>query len=194
MKPIIIDIETRPDERLKDIYDNNNWKTTNQKGERQYPDYKEMALDTDYADIICICMKQLGSDKIKTITTPEGLEGQGGVLKQYPLLGWNCKKFDLPIIIKYGIREGLDLPYKRLKNACKPYGYSDRCKDLMAELSFRNGWKSLDEMAQIYLGKEKDSKSNEEFFANASIEEIIDHCKDDVRLTEELYKKFNSLF
>ena len=164
---LVIDLETRPNPKLKKLF-----KATHPTVQDKDL-HKAMATSTDFAEIVCIGIKQVGGQtrvlsSIEELSTPEW----NRILTQIPLISYNGKRFDLPVIIKAGIKAGLNLPYARLSKACKPWGYADRHIDLMEALSFNSRWESLDTMLQIYLGIEKKTKGND-FFINASAEALM---------------------
>lgn len=197
---IILDLETKPNLALKGL-----WMATHEKEmkesidasatEQQVHDYVhgKMATDTDFCEIALICIKQLGGEtRVIKDFSKLGDPAWGRLLQQMDLCTYNGKSFDLPIIIKHGVKLGLDLPYRRLANACKKWGYGERHVDIMETLAFGGRFASLDTYLQIYLGKEKESKGAE-FFRTATLEELEAHCVADCLLTEELYLKFEKI-
>lgn len=189
---IILDIETKPQENiihLKEIVANKTLKDPvkietdieeKKKGLR-----KTLSLDTDYADIICVGVKTENEEIIfKTLKEfSEWYKGKGGIL-----VGYNIKAFDIPIIIKQGLKQGLELPYYGLHRMTKKFN-TETCIDLMEVISYQSQWKSLDELLKIYLGTEKTPID----FETASEEEICAHCLEDLKNTYKLFELFKPL-
>ena len=169
-KKYILDIETKPQEDLKEIYPKK--------------DISKMAIDTDYADIVCIGLKELGKEP--QLINDNQLEEL--FKKRAVFITYNGKGFDIPLIIRYGIKKDLDLPYKELRDMTKRF-QTEWHIDLMEILCDYGKWKSLDELLQIYLGISKKPID----FETATEEEIKEHCLDDLYQTEMLYNKFNKL-
>lgn len=196
----ILDIETKPDESLKDIFDEgikapktikdpekieaNIEKQKEQSG-------KKMAVDTDYNKILCIGIKELGKEgKIYDLSNIESFFKKVR-LTYWQLVTFNGKSFDLPTLIKNGLKKGLDLPYQELYEMSSRYN-SDRHYDLMTILGSYNSYRSLDTYLRIYCGTKKETLGDE-FFATATDEEIIQHCLEDLDYTEQLFNKFKPL-
>lgn len=187
MNPLIIDIETQPNPHLVEFF------------KETYPAVaeedirKKMATDTDFCEIVCIGLKRIdGQSRILDSIEDLNSEAWYNALVQSPIVSFNGKRFDIPIIIKHGIKKGLKLPYKRLHDACKPWGYGDRHLDLMETLAFGRDWKSLDTYLQLYCSVAKHTKGAE-FFETATKEEIKTHCIEDLEYTEQLYKTFEPM-
>nr|AKH47019.1 hypothetical protein [uncultured marine virus] len=193
---IILDIETKPQASLVELFSRGIKAPKTYKDPAKIKEYienkkagskKGMSVDTDYADILCVGVydTELNGGTAYVVEPdqlPEILE------KEQMVVTFNGKKFDIPLIIKYGIKHGLDLPYARLKLMMKRYDNS-RHIDLMEELGQGN-FRSLDEYLQIYLGISKKPID----FETASDEEIKEHCMEDIVNTYKLYKKFSKLF
>lgn len=149
-----------------------------------------MAVDHEFCEIICIGIKQMkGESRILDSIEQLGSEEWNRWLTQMPLISFNGKNFDIPILIKHGKKAGITLPYERLQNACKRFGYGDRHTDLMETLAMGGRPKSLDTYLRIYLGIQKKT-SGAEFFKTATVEEIKRHCIEDLELEEKLYIYF----
>lgn len=194
---IVLDLETKPQKNLVDMFTNGISVPKTYKDEEKINAYidkkkqesvKLMSVDPDYADILCVGIKDLETGHGDVY---EGKE-LPDLLKKYEkkkIITFNGKTFDMPVIIKYGVKHGLDLPYKRLKDACRKWGTYGGHYDLMEAIS--NGkFKSLDEYAQIYLGREKTPID----FESADDKEIKKHCLEDLDITEQLFNKFEPLF
>lgn len=183
---IILDIETRPNEAMRSAF------ISEMKEDLSKADInKAMATSHEYCEIVCIGIKKYNGG-VRILESLEELadERWATVLSTHEIVGFNIKRFDLPVIIKHGKAAGLSMPYARLRAACKPYGYGEGSCDLMEEMAMGDTWKSLDTYMQRYLGIEKETKS-QEFFDTATKEEIMKHCEQDLVYTEQLYKYWN---
>lgn len=191
----IIDIESRPQEDLIPLYK----EEIKPSGVLKDPEKiaadiaaktqglkKKMSVDTDSADIICIGVKRVGDYDPKLYSPEEMVE----FFKENPylhLVTFNGKGFDLPLLIKVGIKKGLNYPYHELKEMCAKWRGYDHI-DLM-ELICDREFKSLDTLLQIYCGVKKTPIN----FDTAKEEEIKAHCLEDLKNTELLYEKFKKL-
>ena len=206
----IIDIETREDKNLELIFNENIKAPGNIKDpekikiaieKKKAESKKSMAVDTDFSEVICVGIKEVGGEsKIYTLKEMEEWftsrikefedTDSGGKFKRYDFdfVTFNGKSFDLPILIKCGIKNGLNFPYKVLMEMTRKYK-TDKHYDLMEIL----GVKTLDTFLKIYCGTKKETLGDD-FFRNASDEEIKKHCLQDLEFTEELWNKFKILF
>lgn len=197
MNKYILDIESRPDPKLIDLFTKNISAPKSYKDEEKIKEYiekkkaesvKAMSVDTDYLTIACFGIFDVQTGEAE-VYEPEHLEEQMQRISRGQIITFNGKKFDLPAIIKYGMKNDLSLPYKWLKRACGRYE-STLHIDLMEELGEYGKYRSLDEYLQIYLGIAK----KEIDFATCTDKELQDHCREDVENTYKLYSKFNQLF
>lgn len=209
MKTIILDLETKPNEKLISLF------TSKIKAPKTYKDpekivsyieekkqelVKSMSVDVDFCEIKCIGIKEdeaparvitlkelikLFSEhiKVKSETTSEF---EQRVVK-FRLVTFNGKKFDLPVIIREAIRQQLDAPFKELKAWTKRFQILNHI-DLM-ELINDTDYKSLDLYSQIYLGESKEEID----FSNCTDDELKKHCLSDVEMTARLYDLFKKL-
>ena len=188
-----LDIETMPNEKFKEQYCGKITAPSNYKDENKIAEYienkkqelwKKMATDIDYSVIKCIGIKPI--EKEGKIVS---LEELGEVLikgTSLYLVTFGGKRFDLPIIINSGIRDGIVLPYRELFLMTKRYDTA-RHYDLEEMLDFGNKkYRSLDDYCELYLGVGKVDID----FESASQEDIEAHCLECLDLTEQLYKKF----
>lgn len=190
---IIIDLESKPQENiahLKEVVANKTLKDPEKISadieEKKKGLKKTLSIDTDYADIICIGIKtEQESLMFKSLTEfAKWLNNQDSPT----LVGYNLKAFDIPLLIKQGIKQGIDLPYFQLQRMTKKYN-TENCIDLMEIISYQASWKSLDELLKIYLGVSKTSID----FETASEEEVIAHCREDCENTYKLFELFKKL-
>lgn len=194
MKTYIVDIETKPQASLIDLFNQNIQVNKNIKDEKKIEEalekkknesIKAMSVDTDFADIFCIGVKELGKEP-QLINLKEFSE----LLKeQVRIVTYNGKNFDLPIIIKQGIKQNIKMPYKEIYQATQRYSKSYTVIehiDLMELIGEYGKWKSLDMLLQIYLG----IKKKEIAFSSCSDEELRKHCLEDLINTEKLYNLF----
>ena len=214
----ILDIETRPDRNLVGLFNEGIKPDSRLKDpvkiaesikEKQEESIKAMSTDIDYSEIVCIGIKEFEKDPV-TMTLQEYAdwleERQAGLgekewktpaesskNKVQKMITFNGKAFDIPIIVNCGIKQGINLPYAMLLEACDKYRAVNHL-DLMEKLGRVYGkQKSLDAYMRIYLGIKKETLGDE-FFRNATDEELKKHCLEDLVYTEELYKKFLPLF
>ena len=193
-KLFILDIETKPQQDLVELYTKGITAPKTYKDEEKIKEYienkkdefkKSMSVDTDYADIICIGIKSIyGKTKLYT---PKELEV---FFKENPspkFITFNGKKFDIPLLIKQGLKNNLNFPYKHLKSMTRKWN-SETCIDLQ-EVICDNDYKSLDKLLQIYLGISKKPID----FNKASEDEIREHCIEDLNNTHKLYNIFNKI-
>jgi len=192
-----LDLETKPQADLVELFNKGIKAPSTYKKQEVIDAYienkkleskKEMSIDTDYADIICIGLKELGKE-------PKLYEGSElpvvmDLIKGSQIVTYNGKGFDLPLMIKYGIKNGMDIDYERLKGAMRKYGNWGGHTDLMEEICSYGKFKSMDDILQIYLGIAKKPID----FATATEDEIREHCLEDICNTEKLYNKFKPLF
>jgi len=217
MSTVIVDIESRPDPKLVSLFTESIKADSRLKDpvkiaedirEKTEEAQKLMALDADYNTIVCVGVKEIGkpgiiytlkeyADWLALPLNPEDKQWKERSVSTMnasrKMITFNGKNFDIPTIIKCGIREGLDLPYATFIKAMDKYR-GDNHIDLAEKLSMVFGkYKSLDQYLKIYLGIKKET-DGDDFFRNATDEQIKEHCLQDLEFTEQLYKKFEPLF
>jgi len=91
------------------------------------------------------------------------------------IIGYNIRRFDMPVLQPYFFISAKDLPM------------IDLMEDLEKTLGFRIG---LNSVAQSTLGKGKSGSGLDavRYFAEGRMEELKKYCLDDVRITRELYE------
>jgi DEAD/DEAH box helicase domain-containing protein len=98
------------------------------------------------------------------------------ILQKKPLLvGFNSRRFDMPILQQY-----MHFDLKTLLQL-----------DIMEELANILGHRvSLDSVAQATLGKSKSGSGMDaiRFFRNGEMEKLKKYCLDDVKITKEIYE------
>ena len=186
---IILDLETRADKRLTETYLSNLSAPKNYKDKEKIEEWlenkrteidRELAIDQDYSEIACIGVK-IDDESAKIVKLDDlKLDGQ--------IVTFNGKSFDLPILIKAGIKNKIDLPYQRLKEMTKKWNSPNHI-DLMELISFNGQYKSLDQYLQIYLGIKKTPCD----FNTCTQEELEKHCIEDCENTYKLFKLFEPL-
>lgn len=193
LKHYILDIETTPQANLTEVFSENITAPKNLKdpekikqalADKQSEAKKLMSIDTDYADIACIGLKEVDGEA-KLITLTEFAEVLGSNSR---FITFNGKKFDIPIIIKQGLKNGIKLDYRELRDMTDRYK-GHRHTDLMEVIGDYGQYKSLDKYLQIYLGIKKTPID----FDTCTIEELQAHCLEDLANTEALYKLFKPL-
>lgn len=207
MSTFILDIETKMSDKSLSIYEQNIKAPGNLKDPVKIEEAlalkrakasKAIKTDTDFADILCIGIKQSGGEK--KLYTPKELEAWfesrkiadrdgNGFHYDIKFVTYNGKAFDIPLLIKVGIKEGLNYPYQLLMDMTNKYK-NNKHIDLMLELGAYGQFKSLDTMLQIYCDISKTPVD----FDTAGDEEIKEHCLEDLDNTDKLYYKFERLF
>lgn len=185
-----IDIETKPRKEFIEIVKNKFPKKNPRfSGDYEQYIYKKMSVDLHYSKIVCVCILD-ENNFIETITTTKHLERWFKKNVGFKLVGFNSKAFDVPRIIECGIRHKLSLPYTILRDGLHPFR-SEKHLDLMLEFSYhqRNQRKSLDDLLKIFFNLEKNTKGDD-FFYNASEEDLIKHCQEDIIYTKMLYEVY----
>jgi len=198
MKQIILDIESRPNPKLeemffegikapKNIKDKEKIKSNIE--EQKKGAKKDMAVDIDYSEIICIGVRDVGGES-KQIS----LEEFSGLLDEVAkgearFIGYNSKSFDIPILVRALLKKGLTRNVRFLNSLRNKYNISSYHIDLFEELNNFGKWKSLDELCRIYVGGGKEDID----FNTATDEEIIKHNGECLETTEKLYKFFEPI-
>lgn len=211
LNPFFLDIETRGDKRLEDIFFEGLKAPANIKDEdkieaalekKREAAGKDMAVDADFNEIICIGVKVVDEPPVifKTLrefvdwynAEPKDETGAKRSNRHRMMVTFNGNGFDLPVLIKQAIKQDMqDFPYTDFIQKMDRYKGRATHIDLMNEVAMVWGKnKSLDKYLQIYLGISK----TEIDFATASDEEIISHCREDIENTEKLFKKFSRLW
>ena len=193
MNIYILDIETKPNGDLIEMYEENLKAPSNIKdpvkieaaiAKKKAETFKKMAVSKHYSEIACIGVKPLGEP------------GKALDLQQFAdlllsddasFITFGGKRFDFPIIINNLVRHNIKTNYDRLKQTIKRWS-SEVHVDL-EELLSGTDYISLDSLAQIYLGKVKTPID----FETCTQEELEAHCIEDLELTEELYNKFEAV-
>lgn len=203
MSHFILDIETKPDAELIEAFTANIKPAGNIKDpakiaadiqKKKDAARKSMSVDQDYCDIVCIGIKEVGQPgNLYTIEQMEQWSTEN-LNDDMKLVTFNGKTFDIPIIIKSGIKKGVRLPYAVLKGMTERYSKASNHVDLIQVLSFgdRDKYKSLDAYLRIYLKIQKETLGDD-FFDNATDEELKKHCLEDLQFTEDLFMKFRHL-
>lgn len=185
-----IDIETKPrNEFIEVVKAKFPKKSPRFNGDYDQYIHKKMSVDLHYSKIVCVCiLDEFGT--VETITTVKHLEKWFKHNSRSQLVGFNSKAFDVPRIIECGIRHKLNLPYSILRSGLHPFR-SEKHLDLMLEFSYhqRHQRKSLDELLKIFFNLEKNTKGDD-FFYNATSEDLIKHCQEDIIYTKMLYDVF----
>lgn len=193
----IIDIETRPNQELQDLFNEGIKAPKNIKDPDKIKDNlekqklearKDMAIDIDYSEIVCIGVKEIGAEA-KHLSLEELDElltktyASGGIFITY-----NGKVFDFPIIIRALLKKGLTGNVKWLKDMCGRYNVNSHI-DLIEVLNNFGKYKSLDELVKIYVGKGK----KEIDFNTATEEDIKSHNLECLSFTEQLFNYFKPI-
>ena len=194
----ILDIETKPNESLLPIFMDGirapkTYKDPEKIAEfienKKTDSHKAMSVDTDYSEIFCIGYKELGQDpKLVTLQELRDIIEQHCMTSPISFITFNGKKFDIPIIMKNGLRQGINFNYRQLSDMCQRFKANSHY-DLMEILGDFNDYKSLDTYLQIYLG----IKKKEIDFDTCTDDELRAHCLEDLINTEKLYEFFKPM-
>ena len=193
-----LDIETRPNYKLVDLYKQNIKPPVTYKTEKAINKWEEkrdkelkkwMSVDQDFSKIVCIWVLDWGGNsRFMTLKQFNKFIIEEIIKNNWILVTFNWKAFDLPILLKNGIREWefWKLTIDFLKKAIKKYNTLNHI-DLMEELAMNGKPKSLDVYLQIYLG----TKKREIDFDTCTEEELKEHCLEDLKNTKILFHFFN---
>ena len=193
VKTIILDIETKPNVDLLDAYVSGLKHPANYKDQKKIDEWyetkradarKQMSTDTDLCSIFCVGIKEIDEEPLIM-----GFEQACYYLNSDPtqlrFVTYNGKKFDIPTMIKMSAKLGVELPYFTMVESLRRNGVESHI-DLYEILNVPGDYKKKDQLVEIYLGK----KPTPIDFENCTDEELREHCKEDLILTEELYKLF----
>ena len=189
---ITLDIETRADDKLLPIYLENISAPKNIKDPEKIEARLEakrneaknnLAVDQDYSEIVCIGIKE-NDEPAKLVSLKELLEL---LPKHNKVVTFNGKSFDMPVIAKCAIKQGLELSLN-FATLTKRFA-TDYHIDLMEQIACNSNYKSLDVYLQIYLGIKKTPID----FNSCSEDELKAHCLEDVENTYKLYQLFKNL-
>ena len=197
MKTLIIDIETKPNADLVELFNNKIKPDSRLKDpvkieasiEKQKAEsVKKMSVDTDFSTVFCVGVHDLEENKSEVLKFEEFIKKLNEIAKTglYKIVTFNGQDFDLPILLKQCIKNKLEVP-AGLKDCQKRY--SDKHIDLMKLIGVYGKYKSLDMYLQIYLGIAK----KEIDFETCTDQELKDHCLEDIENTAKLYKLFREI-
>lgn len=190
---LYLDIETKADLSLKEIYTANIRPPANYKDQTKIAEWLlakaaeaevDMALDQDFCTISVVAVAE-DDQEPKLVTLQELMDLFG---EHYNIITFNGKSFDFPILIKQCIKQGIP-PNAKLLNGLQKYKTYPH-KDLLEVLAMNGQYKSLDKYIQIYLGIAKTPID----FATCTAQELENHCLEDVQNLRRLYKKFEYVF
>jgi hypothetical protein len=212
---VFLDIETKPDQNLVELFEQNikpNGRLKDPAKIRADIDakkkdaIKQMSVDHDFSTVFCVGIKPLGGEA-RALTFDEfvkwmneEIEGEGSDghaahsskrprWKYTKFVTYNGKNFDWPVIIKNGIKSRAELPYAYIAQFCDRYDRTGGHIDLMEKMGLVWGQnKSLDMYLQIYLGIAK----KEIDFATCTDTELTDHCLEDLENTEKMFELWNN--
>ncbi|MEK7646436.1 MAG: ribonuclease H-like domain-containing protein [Patescibacteria group bacterium] len=130
--------------------------------------------DPTALDISVVCIHDSETDTLASFLQ-EDLKNLWPIIEQADMLiTWNGDHFDIPLLNKYYSGD-----LSKIKSL-----------DLMREVQLSLGRRlKLDSVAEATLGKNKSGHGLEaiEWWNNGEIDKIIRYCKEDVKLTRELY-------
>jgi len=216
MKSIILDIETRRNESLVDMFNEGIKAPANIKDpdkiaaaieKKKLASRKAMSVSPHFCEIVCVGVMELGRPETAAVPT---LKEFGALLDKIlnrpkdhdrlivhdpiEFITYNGKSFDIPVLINSFARHPEYISansFQSLRDCLKFKTEFNQIKhtDLMLELCGYKEFMSLDTMLQIYCGVEKTTKDNS-FFETATDGELKVHCLEDLHFSEMLYKKF----
>ena len=196
----ILDIETKPNPKLLDVYMQNIKAPSNYKTKEAIEKYmktkekearKNMSVDTDYAEIFCIWVKKRQEDGkwwTNLMTLEEFIPFMWDMSNEDVFVTFNWKKFDLPVLLKAHIKNKEIRNVKLLNRMMKRYN-AEQHIDLMEIISNYDKPKSLDTYLQIYLG----IKKKEIDFDTCEDDELCWHCVEDLENTAKLFTLFKPI-
>jgi len=189
---IYIDIETSGDNNLEALYlANIKANGTLKDPEKIAADIatktaeakSKMCVDKDMSAIRMIGIRTDG--EYKKMTLVEFCEFTQGLTLEHKFVTYNGLKFDFPVIIRNIVKQELNCNSLVLKSTISR-SHPNHI-DLMDTLCGYGEWKSLDLMAQVYLGTAKEPID----FLTCSDEELTKHNQIDLEILEQLYQKFS---
>jgi DNA polymerase elongation subunit (family B) len=200
IKQIVIDIETMPnldvvkllpepsiDARLKDPV-----KVAEAQSEAKQKQLDKMGLSPLTGKIACIGYYSDDISLVHITNEAEMLNVVYDYIKNYQIITYNGKAFDVPYIFKRGIILGL--PWATIPEMKK---YTDKYNqthiDLMTEFCNWGDFEKLDNLARFILGETKSEFDFREIPELLKTEEgkkkITDYCLQDCKLTWQLAKR-----
>ena len=198
MKTLIVDIETRPNKNLEELFNSGIKADSRLKDpekiqasidKQKKESIKKMSVDTDFSEVFCVGIHDLEKEESfvwdlkKFIEMLNTLEGNN---TPYKIVTFNGQGFDIPVLLKQAIKQGLKLPMVLREGQSR---YTPKHIDLMQVLGTYWKYKSLDMYLQIYLGIAK----KEIDFENCSDQELRDHCLEDIENTAKLFNLFKEI-
>jgi len=186
-KSFVIDCETKTG--LNEIYDRRHpiEAPSNYKDPEKIKAYMESKnnekakrVDIDYADLFCLGIKEVGGEA-RCLTDKKEIETALNDITGFTIVTYNGLHFDIPLILRWGIKNNLNLPYGWLKQLTNRYEQAHI--DIQDRMVEKGKFRSLDEFCEIYIGKTKQDIN----FDTATDEEIIKHNLEDLSMTEELF-------
>lgn len=158
----------------------------------------------EFGKIICVSLGALDNEGNIKISTFKGDEKDilikvRAVLdkasQKYTLCGHNIKSFDIPYLGKRYLINGLKPPVLLPTHETKPWEI--KALDTREVWSF-GGFKSFSSLTIIsnLLGIENKSTIEGEeisgYYWNNEIDKVVEYCENEIRLTTEVIKKYNS--
>ncbi len=216
MNKIIIDIETIPNQKLSNKLKPQFDETTIKLGNTKDPDKiqdkiakvehefeeeltKKMSIESNYCQILSLGFIEIdeGLNEIRrdTLINPKGdksiLIALKNIFNKQIIVGWNCKNFDIPIIWKRCILNGIPAPFEDYRALCTPY-YDKGCIDLMHVWNGANQYGKMIDCAALLDIESKagmDGSMIYDAFKEKRFDEIACYNIQDCETTLEIYKK-----
>lgn len=214
MNKIIIDIETIPNQSLKDkpefdettvkignIKDEEKIKEKINKAKKEFEDglTKRMSLESNYCQIISLGYIMIDEEN-KVIKKGVLFDEQNdiSILKNFIalyqgciLIGWNIKKFDIPVIWKRYIFNKMRAPFVNYRDLLSPY-YDKGAIDLMHVWNGSGNYGKMSECAKLLDIECKtgmDGSMIYDAYKNNKFAEIKDYNMSDCECCLEIYKR-----
>lgn len=159
---------------------------------------KKMSLESNYCQIISIGYIEIDA-RLKELRRGVIFDetGDKSIIQEFKtiyngqtLVGWNSKMFDIPIIWKRAILNGIRSPFYNYQSLCSPY--NDNSIDLMRTWNGSTGWGKMIDCAKrlgIPAKSGMDGSMIYDAFKDGKYEDIKAYNLEDCECTLEIYKR-----
>ena len=215
-KQIILDIETKPNPDLVDLFNEGITAPKNIKDpvkieaaieKKKLASRKAMSVSPHFCEIVCVGIMELGRPETAAVPTLKEFgvfldrllnrPKDGGRLEIHDpieFITYNGKNFDMPALINAFARHPDYLSknsFVSLRDCMKYKAEFNQIRhtDLSVELNGFKDFMPLDTLLRIYCGTKKETLGDD-FFNNATDDDLKKHCLEDLTFTSDLYTKF----
>lgn len=216
MNKLIIDIETIPNQNLSDElkpkFDSSTLKMGNIKdpikaqekimeAEKKFEEglTKTMSIQSNFCQIISLGYieidefnKEIKQDVFLDSENDESIiKNFESIYQGHTIIGWNCKGFDIPIIWKRSILNGIGSLFQDYRKLCAPY-QDNGCIDLMHVFNGNREYGKLIECAALLGIPAKEGMDGSQIydaFKDGKFDEIKNYNMQDCEATLAIYKK-----